>query len=110
MLLRVDLNGRPYIADVGFGNLTLTTPLRLESNIEQTTPHEPFRITVGGGEFVLQAKLRDTWNTLYSFTLLPQLLPDYEMANWYVSRHPNLVRERLDRRKSRVKGAIRFVE
>jgi len=88
MLLRVDVNGRTYIADVGFGNLTLTTPLRLESDVEQTTPHEPFRIVESGGEFVLQAKVRDTWNPLYSFTLQPQLMPDYEMANWYVSRHP----------------------
>jgi N-hydroxyarylamine O-acetyltransferase len=88
MLLRVDLNGRAYIADVGFGNLTLTTPLRMETDIEQTTPHEPFRIIEGGGEFVLQAKVRDAWNALYSFTLQPQLMPDYEMGNWYVSRHP----------------------
>jgi N-hydroxyarylamine O-acetyltransferase len=88
MLLRVDLNGQAYIADVGFGNLTLTAPLRLETDTEQSTPHEPFRIIRGGDEFILQAKLRDVWNELYSFTLQPQLLPDYEMANWYVSRHP----------------------
>lgn len=44
MLLRVDLNEQPYIVDVGFGGQTLTGPLRLEPDTEQTTPHEPFRL------------------------------------------------------------------
>ena len=88
MLLRVDLDGRPYIADVGFGGLTLTAPLRLEADAEQSTPHGPFRLKAQGDEFVLQAKLAGDWKNLYSFTLQEQLLPDYEMANWYVSRHP----------------------
>jgi N-hydroxyarylamine O-acetyltransferase len=43
-LLRVDLADGPYIADVGFGGQTLTGPLRLEPGLEQTTPHEPFRL------------------------------------------------------------------
>jgi N-hydroxyarylamine O-acetyltransferase len=89
MLLRIDLDRQAYIADVGFGGMTLTTPLRLELDIEQPTPHGSFRLTGGGEEFVLQAKLGDDWKTLYSFTLQEQLLPDYEMANWYVSCHPN---------------------
>ena len=88
MLLRVNLAQQSYIADVGFGGLTLTTPLRLETNVEQRTPHEPFRLIADGTEFVLQAKLGDSWKTLYRFTLEEQLLPDYEMANWYVSCHP----------------------
>jgi N-hydroxyarylamine O-acetyltransferase len=88
MLLRIDLDGQPYIADVGFGGLTLTAPLRLELDTEQHTPHEPFRLTGDGAEFVLQAKLGEAWQSLYGFTLQEQLLRDYEMANWYVSCHP----------------------
>src|SRR5258706_8850024 len=38
MLLRVTLPEGEYIADVGFGGLTLTAPLRLEPDIEQATP------------------------------------------------------------------------
>ena len=38
MLLRIDLDGQAYIADVGFGGQTLTAPLRLELEIEQSTP------------------------------------------------------------------------
>lgn len=88
MLMRVDLDRQPYIADVGFGGLTLTAPLRLEADTEQSTPHGPFRLKVQDDEFILQAKLAEDWKTLYGFTLQEQLLPDYEMANWYVSCHP----------------------
>ena len=88
MLLRVELNGQAYIADVGFGGMTLTAPLRLEPGIEQSTPHGRFRLNSDGGEFVLQANLGEQWRSFYGFTLHEHLLPDYEMANWYVSCHP----------------------
>jgi N-hydroxyarylamine O-acetyltransferase len=88
MLLLVDLGGQPYIADVGFGGQTLTGPLRLEPDTEQATPHEPFRLLRVGEDFVLQAKVRETWTPLYRFDLHEQRLPDYEVSNWYVSTHP----------------------
>ncbi len=88
MLLRVDLPEGRYIADVGFGALTLTGPLRLQTGIEQVTPHEPFRLTRAGGDFVMQAKLCDAWTALYRFDLREQRLPDYEITNWYYSHHP----------------------
>jgi N-hydroxyarylamine O-acetyltransferase len=88
MLLRIDLAGQPYIADVGFGGLTLTAPLLLEAGIEQPTPHESFRLIRDGEELILQANLAGSWKALYRFSLQEQLLADYEMANWYVSCHP----------------------
>ncbi len=88
MLMRVDIEGRSYIADVGFGGVTLTAPLELRPEIEQPTPHEPFRLMPSGEEFVLQARLGHAWRSLYRFTLQEQLLADYEMANWCVSCHP----------------------
>src|SRR5665213_3130179 len=56
MLLRIDLGDEPYIADVGFGGQTLTAPLRLATDVEQTTPHEAFRLSTTDGDFVLQSK------------------------------------------------------
>ena len=88
MLLRVNVEGQAYVADVGFGGQTLTTPIRLEPDIEQPTPHGTFRLIRDGEEFVLQAKLVEQWKPLYHFSLQEQLQPDYEMANWYVSCHP----------------------
>jgi N-hydroxyarylamine O-acetyltransferase len=69
--------------------LTLTAPLLLEPDIEQATPHEPFRLISAGQEFVMQAKLGETWRPLYRFDLQEQLLPDYEVTNWYLSNHPD---------------------
>jgi N-hydroxyarylamine O-acetyltransferase len=88
MLLRIDVDAVPYIADVGFGGLTLTAPLRLAPDIEQTTPHETFRLIRADGDYVLQALPHDTWKSLYSFDLQPQRVPDYEVSNWYLANHP----------------------
>jgi N-hydroxyarylamine O-acetyltransferase len=88
MLLRIDdLDGGPYIADVGFGGLTLTGPLRLIAGVEQGTPHETFRLGEIPGGFVLLARVRDVWKPLYSFDLQPNVLEDYEVWNWYLENH-----------------------
>lgn len=89
MRLRVDAAEGPYVADVGFGVLTLTAPLRLVPDSEQATSHEQFRLVSTGGYFVMQAKLRDAWKALYRFDLQEQLLPDYEVSSRYLSNHPN---------------------
>ena len=89
MLLKIDgLEESPYIADVGFGGLTLTGPLRLVADVEQPTPHELFRLTCSGGDFVLQASVRGEWKALYTFDLQPQLLVDYEVLSWHLQNHP----------------------
>jgi len=88
MLLRIELDGATWLADVGFGAQTLTAPLRLEADVEQTTPHESFRLKQSGDNWQMQAAIRDTWKALYSFDLQEQLLPDYEVTNWYLSHHP----------------------
>ena len=67
MLLRVDLDGQAYIADVGFGGMTLTAPLRLERAVEQSTPHGTFRLSGDGEEFVLQGKLGEQWKIILQF-------------------------------------------
>ena len=88
MLLRIPLDGQDYLADVGFGGQTLTEPIKLLPEIAQRTPHEPFRLLATDGGFVMQAQLGGVWKPLHRFDLQPQLLPDYEVANWYVSTHP----------------------
>jgi len=88
MLLRVDVDGRDYIADAGFGALTPTAPLQLEAGIEQSTPHESFRLMAFGDEFLLKAKVEDIWRKLYRFDLQEQVQADYEVASWYLSNHP----------------------
>lgn len=89
MLLLVTLAGERYIADVGFGGLTLTAPLRLEPGIEQETPHERHRLLLEGDRYSLQAWIAGEWQTMYLFDLHRQEIADYEVSNWYLANHPN---------------------
>jgi N-hydroxyarylamine O-acetyltransferase len=89
MLLLVDLDDKAYIADVGFGGMTLTSPLRLQPEIAQSTPHEPFRLIARRNDFTLQAGVAGAWKALYRFDLQEQHLVDYEVSNWYLSNHPD---------------------
>ena len=88
MLLKVDLDSGPFIADVGFGGAVLTTPLRLEPDVVQETSHGTFRLVRDEPRYSSQIRIQDEWRTLYHFDLEPQLPPDYDMANWYVSTYP----------------------
>lgn len=89
MLLRVDLGDESWIADVGFGGMVLTSPIRLTVDVPQETPHEPFRIVRWRDEYLMEAKIREAWVPLYRFTLQEQAPSDYELGNWYVSTHPS---------------------
>jgi N-hydroxyarylamine O-acetyltransferase len=89
VVLHVEIDGQTYIVDVGFGSCTLTSPLRLETNVAQATPHGAFRLIEAGEDFVMQVRIRDQWIALYRFDLREQFLPDHEVGNWYTSTHPN---------------------
>ncbi len=89
MLLQIYIDGEQYIADVGFGGSTLTTPLSLTPNIEQRTPHELFRLITTDHTYIMQVYIGQEWQSLYHFDLQEQQLPDYEVSNWYVSTYPN---------------------
>lgn len=91
MLMRVELPEGPFLADVGFGGLTMTGPIRFETDIEQETPHEPRRLLEHEGGFELQAKIGDGWVPVYRFTLEPHRRTDYEVASWYTSTHPSSI-------------------
>lgn len=88
MLLLVKLDDEPHVVDVGFGGLVLTGVLKLQTDIEQSTPHEPLRFIRPADNFIMQAKVRSEWRPLYQFDLQEQLDADYEMANWHTATHP----------------------
>ena len=89
MLLLVETEAGPHIADVGFGGLTLTAPIRLVADVVQETPHERFRLTRAGNDWVLEAEAGATWRAMYQFGLEEAIAPDFEMANYYMSTHPH---------------------
>lgn len=89
MLLRVELAGESWLVDVGFGGQTLPAAIRLQADIEQPTPLEPFRLLQTEGCWRMQSRVRGQWLTLYRFDLRPVPLIDYAVANHYVATHPD---------------------
>jgi N-hydroxyarylamine O-acetyltransferase len=102
MALLITLNQTRYLADVGFGGMTLTSPLLLDTDISQPTSHENFRIQQNGPGYTLSVLLNGVWQNMYRFDLSHQQHPDYEMANWFVATHPesrfvnNLIAAKVD--------------
>ncbi len=88
MLMLASVAGSQYVADVGFGGLTLTAPLELVAEVEQPTPHEPHRLLLAQGTYTLQARVAGAWQSLYVFDLHEQLQADYEVSNWYLAHFP----------------------
>lgn len=88
MTLLVTCEKTRYLADVGFGGLSLSAPIVLDTGAEQRTPHQPRRLREWNGEYIHQAWRNNQWMDVYAFTLEPQTRGDYEMANWYTSTHP----------------------
>lgn len=88
MALRIDLPDGPWHADVGFGGMVQTAPLRLTPGLEQAAGDATFRFVSVGEELEVQALIAEGWTTMYRFGLTAQEPADYVMANWYVATHP----------------------
>jgi N-hydroxyarylamine O-acetyltransferase len=89
MALRVVIDGEPWLADVGFGSVVLTTPLRFDVTEPQATRYETFRLTPHASGLLLEAQLGDEWVPVYELSSEVQLDVDYELANWFTATHPS---------------------
>ncbi len=90
-LMLVEIAGRPWVADVGFGGDGLVTPLPLAADAQTPVPGGLARLTPEPGGWALQARHGDEsqpWTDLYGFTLEPQHEVDFEVGNFYLSHHP----------------------
>lgn len=88
LVLAVDIGGATYIADVGFGGLSLTAPLRLRAEVEQQTPHEVFRLLEGEAGWRLEARIGEEWRVLYAFDLTELGFQDFQAMNELASSSP----------------------
>jgi N-hydroxyarylamine O-acetyltransferase len=88
MALRVTLDGQLWLADIGFGTLTLTEPLRLVFDERQRTGHEDFRLRAVGRELQVEADIAGAWTPVYRASPDPAEQADYEAGNWWTSTHP----------------------
>ena len=92
MLLLVDVDGGRWLCDVGFGAEGLLLPVPFGTGEEVRHYAWRYRIVAEDGLWLLQSLQqapRPGWQDLYAFTLEAQHLADFEMANHYVSTHPD---------------------
>jgi N-hydroxyarylamine O-acetyltransferase len=86
--LRVRIDERDWLADVGFASCMLTTPLDIGVRGAQETAHEPVRLVPLPGELRIERELGGEWQPLYDLLLAPQEPVDLLAANWLISTHP----------------------
>jgi len=89
MLLRVDLAGARWLADVGFGAEGLLDPIPYDSDAPVRQGPWTYRVVREGPLYVLQSLRQRAWIDLYAFTEEAQLPIDYEVANHFTSTHPD---------------------
>lgn len=89
MCLKVRAGGQDWIADVGFGGEGLLAPVPMTGQpVRQFL--WTYRVTEESpGAWLLQSAHNDMWHDLYEFSLEPQQAVDFELANYYVSTHPD---------------------
>jgi N-hydroxyarylamine O-acetyltransferase len=87
MLLRVDVDGEPWIADVGFGAEGPRMPLALrEGRVTQDGIDYALRRDAHHWTLSMHCGGRD--EDLYEFADSPHTSGDVVIANWYTSTHP----------------------
>lgn len=88
MLLIVEAEGGRWLADVGFGSEGLLHPVPFEPGQPSRQFLWTYRVIEEGRHFVLQSLRNGEWRDLYVFALDPQEQVDYELANYWISTHP----------------------
>ncbi len=89
MVLRVRIDGRPWLVDVGFGSAVPPAPLAMDSEAPQPTLHESYRIVRRGDEWSVRLLIGSEWAALYAIGDPPAPAIDFAVANWYTSTHPD---------------------
>jgi N-hydroxyarylamine O-acetyltransferase len=88
MALQIRIDDAEWLADVGFGAAGLLLPIRFADGAPVREFAWTYRLVREAGQWVLQSQSDAVWQDLYAFTLDPQLAVDFEVANHYVSTHP----------------------
>lgn len=88
-LVMVQCEEATWIADVGFGGLTLSVPLPLKDGAEQASAQGLYRLEKKQNEFLLLLRQHDHLQPLYRFDLEKQYPADYLMANHFIAHWPD---------------------
>ena len=86
LLSLVDVGGRCFIADVGFGGHGLLEPVPLERGAAHSVGGEIYRVVESAGNGMeLEVMTGDAWKSLYWFDTSPCYPADVEVMNFYHS-------------------------
>ena len=114
-LLRVDGDGGPWIADIGFG-FGVREPVPLaEGAVSEQGPWAYRMERYGDGWRLRNREADGTWTALHSFVEEPQHWIDYVVTNHFVSTHPSspfaghvMVMRTTDEHRQRIRGRELF--
>ncbi|MDR1206566.1 MAG: arylamine N-acetyltransferase [Peptococcaceae bacterium] len=88
-VLMIEIDGARYLADVGYGNNGIAAPLRLAPGEEQAQMADAYLITEDPQfGYVLHRREDGAFAPMYAFTAEECYPADFEVANYYVSTHP----------------------
>jgi N-hydroxyarylamine O-acetyltransferase len=91
MLLRVDIDGEPWLADVGFGAEGPLEPLPLRDHTVEVQGGLEYTLARRGSRWNLSMRCDDVTQEFYEFSGDPHTAADVEVANYYTSTHPESI-------------------
>ena len=91
MLLRVDIDGEPWIADVGFGAEGPIEPLPLRHDARVMEEGIEYEVARRENHWTLTMHCSGKSEEMYEFADVPHTTIDVEMANYFTSTHPSSV-------------------
>jgi len=92
MVLRLSIDGEPWLADVGFGGIGLLEPMPLVDGAQSVQGELGYRLRREAHLWVLA--MRDAAGTetdLYEFADDPQTAADIDIANHFTATHPESI-------------------
>jgi N-hydroxyarylamine O-acetyltransferase len=93
MAIVMELDGRQWLIDLGFGSYGITAPMALDTlNVSVQQGYDRFQLgRTDNGDYLLQAWVDGVWANQYSFDLIAQEWIDFEPVNYLNSTHPEAV-------------------
>ena len=89
-LLLVEVDGQPWVADLGFGGNTLLEPVPLLVGPEHRMGFDTYRLQAAPQyNYHVQLLMDGQWQSLYTFTLDEAQPSDYQMMSYFYSNSPD---------------------
>jgi len=91
LVLRVEIDGEGWLADVGFGGQGLLEPMLIVDGATVVQDGLSYSLRRSGHYWMLSMHCGEESEELYDFGDVPHTPADIEMANYYTATHPSSV-------------------